>query len=89
VTYDVEFTSNAKSDLDRLDAKITRRVLEKLAWLADNLDIVRKEVLTAPLKGMFKLRCGDYRVFYDCDRRRRRITVSRVGHRSEVYKDKR
>ncbi len=89
MTYDVEFTSNAKSDLDRLDAKITRRVLEKLAWLADNLDIVRQEVLTAPLKGMFKLRCGDYRVFYDCDRRRRRITVSRVGHRSEVYKDKR
>ena len=89
MTCDVGFTSNAKSDLDRLDAKITRRVLEKLAWLADNLDIVRQEALTVPLKGMFKLRCGDYRVIYDCDRRRRRITVSRVGHRSEVYKDKR
>ena len=89
MTYDVEFTSNAKSDLGRLDAKITRRVLEKLDWLADNLDVVGQKALTAPLKGMFKLRCGDYRVIYDCDRSRRRITVFRVQHRSEVYKGKR
>lgn len=89
MTYDVEFTTNAKSDLDRLDARITQRVLKRLNWLADNLDIVGQEALTVPLKGMFKLRCGDYRVIYDCDRRRRRITVFRVRHRREVYKDKR
>ena len=86
MTYDVEFTANAKSDLDRLDAKITRRVLKKLAWLADNLDIVGQEALTAPLKGMFKLRCGDYRIVYDCNQQERKIVVRIVRHRSQVYK---
>ncbi|MDE0157452.1 MAG: type II toxin-antitoxin system RelE/ParE family toxin [Gammaproteobacteria bacterium] len=86
MTYDVEFTANAESDLGRLDAKITRRVLKKLAWLADNLHVVGQEALAAPFKGMFKLRCGDYRIVYECNRQERKIVVRIVRHRSQVYK---
>ena len=79
--YDVEFTANAESDLGRLDAPIAHRVLTRLRWLTENFDSVRPEALSGQWKGMFKLRVGDYRVLYTCDRAERKIVVHLVGHR--------
>ena len=86
MTYDVEFTPNAKSDLNKLDAKTARRVLKKLAWLADNLDTVGQKALTASFKGRFKQRCGDYRIIYGSNRQERKIVIHIVRHRSQAYK---
>ncbi len=43
--YEVEFTANAESDLDRLGAPIAQRVLTRLRWLAENFDAIRPEAL--------------------------------------------
>ncbi len=60
--YGVEFTSNAETDLARLDAPVAQRVLKKLRWLAENFEAIRPEALTGQWQGVLKLRVGDYRI---------------------------
>jgi len=84
--YQVDFTSNAESDLARLDAQIAQRVLNKLQWLAENFDVIKPEPLTGQWQGVYKLRVGDYRVLYTYDQQKQKLIVHFVRHRREVYK---
>jgi len=86
--YRVTFTSTAESDLSRLDKPIAIRVLKKLRWLADNLEIITPERLSGELKSAFKLRVGDYRILYTFDRKKHQIIVHFIRHRREIYKTK-
>ena len=84
----VEFTESAQSDLDCLDKPIAQRVLKKLRWLAENLEVVTPEALTGQWQGVFKLRVGDYRVLHTSDLEKQKIIVRFVRHRREVYKSR-
>jgi len=84
--YSLEVMPEARDDLAGLDTPVARRVLNKLRWLAENLDAVTPEPLTGQWKGVFKLRIGDYRSLYTIDSTERRITVHPIKHRREVYK---
>ena len=84
--YHVEFTPNAEADLARLEASVAQRVLNRLRWLAENLETIRLESLTGQFSGVFKLCVGDYRVLYLCDRTDQKIIVQFIRHRREVYK---
>ena len=63
-----------------------QQVLDRLRWLADNVESVRHKALTAQLKGAFSLRVGDYRAIYSLDRTQYRLVVHFVRHRSKVYR---
>lgn len=84
--FQVEFTAGAETDLARLDKPVAQRVLKKLRWLAENFEAITPETLTGQWQGVFKLRVGDYRVLYTCDREKQKIVVHFVRHRREVYK---
>ena len=84
--YQVDFTSNAEADLARLDVPVAQRVLKRLRWLAENFEAITPEALTGQWQGVFKLRVGDYRVLYTCDKAQQKIVVHFVRHRREVYK---
>ena len=85
--YEVEFTSEAESDLARLSKTIAQRILKKIHWLAENFEDVAPEPLTGEWKGLYKLRVGDYRVLYTFSQVERRvIIVHLIKHRREVYK---
>ncbi len=86
MTFQVEFTAGAETDLARLDKPVAQRVLRKLRWLAENFEAITPETLTGQWQGVFKLRMGDYRVLYTCDREKQKIVVHFVRHRREVYK---
>ena len=79
------FTAGAEADLQRLDRRISQRVLTKLHWLAENFDVITPEPLTGEWQGVFKLRVGDYRVLYTLDNSATSITVHFVKHRRDVY----
>jgi mRNA interferase RelE/StbE len=85
VSYLVEYEPEAVDDLKRLPGNIRQRIVAKINWLANSFDQVQPLPLTASLAGFFKLRVGDYRVIYECDRTLRVITIDRVGHRREIY----
>lgn len=42
-------------------------------------------MLSGSLRGLPKLRIGDYRVAYTVDRTAQAVTVHMVGHRREIY----
>jgi mRNA-degrading endonuclease RelE of RelBE toxin-antitoxin system len=89
VTCRVEVTPEFEQDLDRLDRKTARRVLEKVEWLA-----AHPEAIPAPMKhmprdllGLRKYRVGDYRVFFWVNSTRRLLTLYGVEHRRSAYRD--
>lgn len=84
--YRVEFTSEAEDDLSRLNKPVAQRVLKKIRWLAENFEAITPEPLTGDLKGFYKLRVGDYRVFYTFGPDE--LIIHLVQHRREVYKNR-
>ena len=84
--WSVEFTMEAEKDISSLDKQIKKRILEKLDWLENNFGGVLPAVLTADFRDYFKLRVGDWRVFYQVDWRRNILTVKYIDHRSKAYK---
>ena len=85
--YEVDFMSNAESDLRCLDVPVAQRVLTRLRWLAENFDGIRPEALRGEWRDMFKFRVGDYRVLYTFNRAKRKIIIHFVRHRREAYRN--
>lgn len=84
--YSLELMPEARDDLRSLDRPVAQRILDKLGWLAENLDALTPEPLTGKWKGVFRLRIGSYRALYTVSQTERRLTVHLVKHRREVYK---
>lgn len=62
MNYQVEFTLEATDSLEKLTAAIQERMLRKIRWLAENLDNLTPQALSADLSGLFKLKVGNYRI---------------------------
>ena len=84
--YHVRVLPAAIRDLERLDKPTARRIVERVKWLAANIQAIRLETLTGDLAGFYKLRVGDYRVIYEILWEEETILIHAVGHRREIYK---
>jgi len=85
VNYKVEFTAQATDDLTRLDRTVAQRIIQKIGWFSENLQELVPEPLGGALKGLFKLRVGDYRAIYSLNQQQRLIVVHLIGHRRDIY----
>ena len=83
--YRVRLLDAATRDLARLDKPLARRITERIAWLAMNLDTISPEAVTGELAGFCKLRVGDYRVIYEMLRAEQTLVIHAIGHRREIY----
>ena len=86
--YSVRFTAGALDQLEKLDKFIAQQVLKKLRWMAENFEQIAHAELTGSLKGVYKLRVGDYRALYTFRKDSQEIIIHFVQHRREVYKGK-
>lgn len=84
--YRIRILRAASQDLARLDKPIGRRIVERIKWLAANLDAIRLEALTGDLAGLYKLRVGDYRVIYEVLWDEETMVIHAIGHRREIYR---
>lgn len=84
--YRVRILDAATRELERLDEPVGRRIVERINWLATNLDAIRPDALTADLSGLYKLRVGDYRVLYEILHDEQTIVIHAIGHRRDVYR---
>ena len=80
----VEWSAHALENLEELDAVIRERILTKVSWLEENFADIVPEKLHRDLKGLYKVRIGDYRAIYSIHHDR--IIVEAVGHRRDVYR---
>lgn len=85
MAYQVQYTTQALEDLERLAADIRKRIVSKINWLGDNFEQIQPIPLSANWAGFYKLRVGDYRVIYEIDQPIRIITIDQVGHRRDIY----
>ncbi len=84
--YQIRILDAAARDLARLDPAIGRRVVNRIRWLAGNLNDVNPEPLTGDLAGFYKLRIGDHRVVYEILHSEQMIVIHLIGHRREIYR---
>ena len=83
----VILTDTFKKQLKKLDAAISKRVLDYLEQieLLDN-PRSRGKALTSNLSGLWRYRVGDYRILCRIRDDRLIITVIEIGHRAMVYR---
>lgn len=84
--YQVKFSKQAIKELQKLDRQVVRIIKN---WVSKNLvDTVDPRVygkaLTGNLKGVWRYRVGDYRIFADIQDEELTIFLFEVAHRREV-----
>ena len=86
--YEVIFTDSALKELKKLDKAVVRVIKN---WVVKNLvDCVDPRMHGKPLKGnlkgVWRYRVGDYRLFADIQDDKLVIFLFEVAHRKEIYK---
>ena len=84
--YDVQFSDEAISNIDRLylsDRKLFHRIMKKIESLEESPR--EGKPLVGNHKGEFSLRIGNYRVVYMLDTNEHIISILTVRHRKHVY----
>jgi len=84
--YRVRILDAPAKELAALDRPTRDRVVQRLRWLAANIEQTDPEPLKGKLKELYKLRIGDYRVGYELLRDEETILVHIIGHRSKIYR---
>ncbi len=82
----LNFTPEAETDLEKLDKKLQRRIIDKLDWLLVNFDKIVPSALGGSWQGYFKLRVGDWRILYKIDWSKDLVIVYLIDRRDKIYK---
>jgi mRNA interferase RelE/StbE len=77
--YSLEIKPAAAKELDALDNALFARIDRKILALAEN------PRPSGCNKDQWRIRVGDWRVVYIVDDAARRVSITRVAHRREVY----
>jgi mRNA interferase RelE/StbE len=85
VAYEVEFEPQVAKQLRDMQRADLQRVMDRVKALADDPRPQGSEKL-AGMANAWRIRSGNYRVVYTVDDRAQVVTVTRVGHRREVYR---
>ncbi|MCP4350647.1 MAG: type II toxin-antitoxin system RelE/ParE family toxin [Desulfobacterales bacterium] len=85
--YTIRILENAVNELESIEESVARRIARRIIWLSSNLDYVQPKRLKEGVKGLYKLRAGDYRVVYEILSDRRTIVVHVIGHLEEVHEE--
>jgi mRNA interferase RelE/StbE len=84
--YRIRILDAAVRELAQLDKPISRRIAERINWLAANLDNIKLEALSGELAGLYKLRVSDYRIIYEILHDEQTIIIHAIGHRRDIYR---
>jgi len=84
--YELHVEKHAEKDLVRLPPSLFSQIITKVKELAANPHPPGSRKISGSRKD-WRLRVGDYRVLYEIDSRAKTITVMRIKHRREVYRD--
>ena len=85
MTYRVDITGSALRELLAAHPKVRARVQHRIDALANDPRPPNAEPLKGDLKGLWRLRVGEYRVIYEIDDKQHVVTVGAIGPRGAVY----
>ena len=81
--YQVIFDSKALEYLEKLDRKQAERIWKKIMSAKTDPHRFFEQLVG---RDDYKLRVGDYRVIADIDDSMKRIEITLIGHRKNIYK---
>ncbi|WP_019594841.1 type II toxin-antitoxin system RelE/ParE family toxin [Thioalkalivibrio sp. ALM2T] len=82
--FEVVVRKSVAKDLRRIPDKDVRRILERIASLAEDPRPPGSEKLSAQER--YRVRQGVYRILYEIKDDQLIVTVVKIGHRREVYR---
>jgi mRNA interferase RelE/StbE len=83
--YEIELRRKPQHALDRLPKKDFDRIIEDIKLLAETPR--PKGVEKIKSTGLWRIRRGDYRIVYSIHDNEKLITILRIGHRREIYRE--
>jgi mRNA interferase RelE/StbE len=87
--YKITFLPDAENSFKKLDKPIQKRIAQKIDWLAENADKVIHHPLTSlpeDLRGLYRMRLGDYRIIYWVYAETKHIKIYDIEHRGKDYR---
>jgi mRNA interferase RelE/StbE len=82
--YKVFFKESVQKDFDPIPKKDLKKILNRIARLAENPRPAGCEKLTG--KERYRLRQGRYRIVYSIQDDELTVWVVKVGHRKDIYR---
>jgi len=86
VSYRLSITRRAEKEIAGLTPKIRRQVVEKVL----TLEVNPRPQDVKPLKGeqdAYRVDSGEYRILFHRDEQTKEVTIFRVNHRRDVYRN--
>lgn len=83
--YRVSFKSSAAKELRKLPLEIQRRIINAIERLSENPRLSG----VVKLKGddnLYRFRVGEYRIVYDINNSDKKLAITRIRHRKDVYR---
>ena len=87
--YKITFLPDAENSFKKLDKPVQRRIAQKIDWLAENADkVIHHPLKSLPddLRGLCKVRVGDYRIIYWVYDDAKYIKIYEIEHRGKDYR---
>ena len=87
--FKITFLSDAEDSFKKLDKPVQRRIVQKIDWLAENADkVIHHPLKSLPddLRGLCKVRVGDYRIIYWVYDDAKHIKIYEIEHRGKDYR---
>lgn len=87
--YKITFLPDAEESFKKLDTAVQKRIAMKVDWFVENADKIVHHPLTSlpdDLRGLCRIRIGDYRMLYWIYTENRQIKIYDIEHRSRNYR---
>jgi mRNA interferase RelE/StbE len=87
MSYLIEFSKKAEKQFQALPQSIQERLVPPINALAENPRPPKEKKLVGE-ENQYRIRVGDYRIVYQIDDQLLLVLVLKIGHRSEVYRQR-
>ncbi|MBI2634583.1 type II toxin-antitoxin system RelE/ParE family toxin [Candidatus Peregrinibacteria bacterium] len=87
--YRLVYTKKALTDLECLDKKTAKRILDKIGYFCDKKNpLIHAKKLQNSTWGTYRFRIGDYRAIFDVDKNGNLhiLLILTIKHRKDVYR---
>lgn len=83
--YTVTFKPSALKELNDLNNKDVKSIMDKITALEKNPRPVNCKKLKGSNENIYRIRIGVYRVIYNIDDGIKVVSIRDVGHRKDIY----
>ena len=81
--FEIIWDKNAQNQVNKLEPIISIRIIKKVNELSE--DPFSRDVKRLKGTNLYRLRVGDYRVFFEIEQNR--ISILKIGHRKNIYNE--